>query len=175
MDNGVIEHLIPYMKDQSGGTCSSATSSALTTSDIRVGPERETMRLKLEQMDGVLRQVVDMLDDQTLLVVLGDHGMDAKGNHGGDAELETASALWMYSKGTVLAAKADTPDVSLRGTPILGGGKPEARQSDRPRTNLGPSAWHPGPVQQPRVCHSRMLCGQPRGGYECERGADPPV
>lgn len=68
----------------------------------RVGPSHPSMHAKLTQMDTALRRVVDLLDDDTLLVVLGDHGMDRAGDHGGDGVLETSSALWIYSKGPPL-------------------------------------------------------------------------
>lgn len=53
-------------------------------------------------MDNVLRDVVELLDDDTLLVVMGDHGMDRKGDHGGDTDLEVTAAMWFYSKGKSL-------------------------------------------------------------------------
>ena len=52
----------------------------------RLEPDHPTMKSKLEQMD-----------DETLLVVLGDHGIDAKGDHGGDGELKTSAAMWSKS------------------------------------------------------------------------------
>ncbi|TIB11692.1 hypothetical protein E3P89_02174 [Wallemia ichthyophaga] len=70
----------------------------------RVGPAHAVMRMKLEEMDAVLRRVVDTLDDDTLLVVMGDHGMDSRGDHGGDSLLETSAALWMYSGRTPLTS-----------------------------------------------------------------------
>ena len=51
------------------------------------------MTCKLEQMNAVLKRVVDELDDDTILLVMGDHGMDSRGNHGGDSELETSAGL----------------------------------------------------------------------------------
>jgi phosphatidylinositol glycan class O len=50
-------------------------------------------------MNHVLTRVVGKLDDDTLLIVLGDHGMDRSGDHGGDGILEMSSAMWLYSKG----------------------------------------------------------------------------
>ena len=38
------------------------------------------------------------LDDETLLVLLGDHGMTRTGDHGGDSPDELEAALFMYSK-----------------------------------------------------------------------------
>ncbi|KAK7693011.1 hypothetical protein QCA50_002576 [Cerrena zonata] len=72
------------------------------------------MQSKLKQMDDVIRGVVDLLDDDTLLILLGDHGMDKKGDHGGDGELETSSGLWFYSKSRPLVdLKVEIP------TPLL--------------------------------------------------------
>lgn len=56
------------------------------------------MTAKLQQMDSALRQVVDFLDDKTLLLVMGDHGMDAKGDPRRESDDEGKAALWMYSK-----------------------------------------------------------------------------
>jgi hypothetical protein len=38
------------------------------------------------QMDGAIRSVVDVLGPDTVLIVLGDHGMTDSGDHGGDSE-----------------------------------------------------------------------------------------
>jgi hypothetical protein len=38
------------------------------------------------QMDGAIRSVVDVLGPDTILIVLGDHGMTDSGDHGGDSE-----------------------------------------------------------------------------------------
>ena len=61
------------------------------------------MKAKLEQMNDVLTRVVDLLDNDTLLFVLGDRGIDVRGDHGGDGELETAAAMWFYSKTPLVA------------------------------------------------------------------------
>ncbi|KAG8982309.1 mannose-ethanolamine phosphotransferase gpi13 [Tulasnella sp. JGI-2019a] len=124
VDEGVIKHLFPLLKGQAG-EWDLAIGHFLGVDHVghRVGPSGPTMRAKLQQMDKVLRQVVNELDDDTLLIVLGDHGMDSKGDHGGDGILETSSAMWIYSKSvelsipllvsTMLDAKA-TPRVAQR-------------------------------------------------------------
>lgn len=106
VDNGVIEHIFPLLDKPEQWDVIIGHFLGVDHVGHRVGPDRETMRLKLKQMDEVLRRVVDKLDDDTLLVVLGDHGMNPKGDHGGDSDLETASALWMYSKGKPLVGDA---------------------------------------------------------------------
>lgn len=44
------------------------------------------------------RLVVEAVDNNTLVVVLGDHGMTSTGDHGGETSLETDAALLVYSK-----------------------------------------------------------------------------
>ncbi|KAJ8613082.1 hypothetical protein MRB53_037134 [Persea americana] len=56
------------------------------------------MSAKLSQMDKLVRDIIDLLDENTLLVVMGDHGMDTQGNHGGESWDELQAALFMYSK-----------------------------------------------------------------------------
>lgn len=38
------------------------------------------------------------IDEETVLFVLGDHGMTSTGDHGGDSSLELEAALFTYSK-----------------------------------------------------------------------------
>ncbi|CED82826.1 Glycosylphosphatidylinositol anchor synthesis protein [Phaffia rhodozyma] len=101
VDQGVIDNLLPLMEDVTKKDEWDVLIGHFLGVDHvghRVGPSHQTMKAKLTQMNEVLRKVVDALDDNTLLMLLGDHGMDRKGDHGGDGELETSSALWFYSK-----------------------------------------------------------------------------
>lgn len=99
VDEGVIQHLFPLLTDPYKpwdfliGHCLGVDHVG-----HRIGPDHPTMKTKLEQMDEMLRGIVDLLDDDTLFVLLGDHGMDTKGDHGGDGDLETSASLWIYSK-----------------------------------------------------------------------------
>ncbi|KAF5350005.1 hypothetical protein D9756_009050 [Leucocoprinus leucothites] len=115
VDTGVLTHLFPLLLNSHPGLPLNTTSTGAKQFDFlighflgvdhvghRVGPSHLSMRAKLTQMDTALRRVVDLLNDDTLLVVLGDHGMDRAGDHGGDGILETSSALWIYSKGLPL-------------------------------------------------------------------------
>ncbi|KAF8960011.1 alkaline-phosphatase-like protein [Flammula alnicola] len=103
VDKGVIAHLFPLLGDKSK-PFDLLIGHFLGMDHVghRIGPDHPRMKAKLEQMNEVLRRVVQLLDDETLLVVLGDHGMDNLGNHCGDTVLETSSALWIYSKGPPL-------------------------------------------------------------------------
>ncbi|KAF7318085.1 GPI ethanolamine phosphate transferase 3 [Mycena chlorophos] len=108
VDNGVIRHMFPLLEDESK-PFDFLLGHFLGVDHVghRVGPDHPSMRDKLKQMDDVLRRVVSLLDEETLLVVLGDHGMDRSGDHGGDGDLETSSAMWVYSKGPPLSKSSE--------------------------------------------------------------------
>lgn len=100
VDQGVVKHLYPYLAGQNGSSWDVLIGHFLGVDHVghRTGPHTTTMRNKLEEMNDVLERVVNEMDDDTLLIVLGDHGMDDRGDHGGDGIKETSAALWIYSK-----------------------------------------------------------------------------
>ncbi|WFD27087.1 mannose-ethanolamine phosphotransferase gpi13 [Malassezia nana] len=97
VDAGVEHHMRAVMDD---GHYSLLIGHSLGVDHVghRFGPAHARMPPKLEQMDGIVRDLLERLPQDTLFVLLGDHGMDANGDHGGDSELEIGSALWMYAK-----------------------------------------------------------------------------
>lgn len=103
VDNGVIEHIFPLLQDDLKPQWDVMFAHFLGVDHAghRYGPNHPAMTSKLKQMDDVLRDVVAALDDKTLLVVMGDHGMDGKGDHGGESDDEVEAALWMYSKNAI--------------------------------------------------------------------------
>ncbi|CAL3966038.1 hypothetical protein PZA11_002822 [Diplocarpon coronariae] len=100
LDNGVNEHIMPLLGMEKKGSWDVMIAHYLGVDHAghRYGPNHPAMTAKLVQMDGVVRELVQRLDDDTLLVVMGDHGMDSKGDHGGESDDEVQAALWMYSK-----------------------------------------------------------------------------
>jgi len=113
VDEGVIRHLFPLLEEDIK-SWDIIIGHGLGVDHVghRVGPDTPTMAKKLEQMNDVLTRVVERLDLDTLLIVLGDHGMDTRGDHGGDGELETSPGVWIYSKGVALAGP------TLSGIPV---------------------------------------------------------
>ena len=103
VDNGVTEHLIPLLSPENTGKWDVLFGHYLGVDHAghRYGPDHPATNSKLREMDDVLRKVIALLDDNTLLVVMGDHGMDVKGDHGGESDDEVEAALWMYSKKAV--------------------------------------------------------------------------
>ena len=100
VDNGVAEHLLPLLNPSNTSKWDVIFGHFLGVDHAghRYGPDHPAMTAKLNQMDDVLRKVIDSLGEDTLLVVMGDHGMDPKGDHGGESDDEIEAALWMYSK-----------------------------------------------------------------------------
>lgn len=101
VDNGVNEHLMPILAGEVGKDewdVIFAHYLGVDHAGHRYGPSHAAMAQKLQQMDAVVREMVEKLDDDTLLVIMGDHGMDSKGDHGGESDDEVEAALWMYSK-----------------------------------------------------------------------------
>jgi GPI ethanolamine phosphate transferase 3 subunit O len=100
VDNGVTEHIIPLLKDSNLNRWDVVFGHYLGVDHAghRYGPDHQAMTGKLQQMDGTIRDIMGLVDDRTLLVVMGDHGMDSKGDHGGESDDEVEAALWMYSK-----------------------------------------------------------------------------
>lgn len=56
------------------------------------------MARKLTEMNEVIKKLSNSIDDDTMLLVMGDHGMTATGDHGGGSEDEIEALLFAYSK-----------------------------------------------------------------------------
>ncbi|KAJ5248911.1 Type I phosphodiesterase/nucleotide pyrophosphatase/phosphate transferase [Penicillium chermesinum] len=100
VDNGVNKHLFPLLETENKSKWDVIFGHYLGVDHAghRYGPNHPAMAGKLREMDRVIRDVIAAIDDDTLLVVMGDHGMDIKGDHGGESDDEVEAALWMYSK-----------------------------------------------------------------------------
>ncbi|CAG8450303.1 11777_t:CDS:1 [Funneliformis caledonium] len=108
VDNGILNLLIPTLKRESYRERSSVSGSdwdvliahflGVDHCGHRYGPDHPAMSEKLNQMNMMIRDVVESVDEDTIVLVMGDHGMDPKGDHGGDSNNEVESALFMYSK-----------------------------------------------------------------------------
>jgi phosphatidylinositol glycan class O len=100
VDDGVTDHIFPLMHPSNTSKWDVVFGHYLGVDHAghRYGPDHPAMTAKLDQMNSVIERMINQLDEDTLLVVMGDHGMDAKGDHGGESDDEVQAALWMYSK-----------------------------------------------------------------------------
>ena len=100
VDNGVTQHIFPLLRSENKSKWDVVVGHYLGVDHAghRYGPNHPATAGKLQEMDQVIRDLITALDDETLLIVMGDHGMDVKGDHGGESDEEVEAALWMYSK-----------------------------------------------------------------------------
>ena len=123
VDNGVTDHIFPLMHHSNTSKWDVIFGHYLGVDHAghRYGPEHPAMNEKLQQMDGIIRRMIDQLDDTTLLVIMGDHGMDTKGDHGGESDDEIQAALWMYSKQKLFGRSSPayvTPPATAKERPV---------------------------------------------------------
>lgn len=98
VDKGCVRHLFPTLRGERGHwDIAVAHFLGVDHAGHRYGPGHPEMERKLRETDAVIGDVAELLGQDDLLVVLGDHGMDAKGDHGGDSSLEVDAALFAFS------------------------------------------------------------------------------
>ncbi|XP_047381601.1 GPI ethanolamine phosphate transferase 3 isoform X4 [Sciurus carolinensis] len=111
VDNGILEHLYPTM-DSGEWDVLIAHFLGVDHCGHKHGPHHPEMAKKLSQMDQVIQELVERLENDTLLVVAGDHGMTVNGDHGGESELEVSAALFLYSPTALFpSAPPEEPEV----------------------------------------------------------------
>uniref|UniRef100_H0VKI0 GPI ethanolamine phosphate transferase 3, catalytic subunit n=1 Tax=Cavia porcellus TaxID=10141 RepID=H0VKI0_CAVPO len=111
VDSGILEHLYPTM-DSGEWDVLIAHFLGVDHCGHKHGPHHPEMAKKLSQMDQVIQGLVEHLENDTLLVVAGDHGMTMNGDHGGDSELEVSAALFLYSPTALFpGAPPEEPEV----------------------------------------------------------------
>ncbi|KAI1709253.1 type I phosphodiesterase / nucleotide pyrophosphatase domain-containing protein [Ditylenchus destructor] len=106
VDNFVIENIYNEL-NQSDWNLLIAHCLGVDHCGHRYGPYHPEMRRKLNQMDTLIKNITEMMDDDTILFVMGDHGMTATGDHGGESPLELDAALFVFTKNN-LSSVADT-------------------------------------------------------------------
>ncbi|TNN78955.1 GPI ethanolamine phosphate transferase 3 [Liparis tanakae] len=112
VDNGILQHLYTTMVGDDWDVLV-AHFLGVDHCGHRFGPDHPAMADKLTQMDGVIRSVIDRLQNDTLLVVMGDHGMTDTGDHGGESQKETDAAIFLYSPSPLFSSppSQSEPDV----------------------------------------------------------------
>jgi GPI ethanolamine phosphate transferase 3 subunit O len=64
----------------------------------KYGPVHSEMSRKLSEMNEIIKHYANEIDDDTMLLVIGDHGMTKTGDHGGSSQDEVEALLFAYSK-----------------------------------------------------------------------------
>ncbi|XP_076443343.1 GPI ethanolamine phosphate transferase 3, catalytic subunit-like [Babylonia areolata] len=113
VDNGILKHLYAEIRRKDWDVAI-AHFLGVDHCGHRFGPNHPAMGEKLQQMDQVIRNISQLMKDDTVLFVLGDHGMTRTGDHGGDSEDELTAGLFVYSPAQITASSAlpeDKPQV----------------------------------------------------------------
>ena len=121
VDNTVMQHIFPLMDRKGEWDFLVGHCLGVDHAGHRYGPDHAEMTTKLRQMDIFIRDLTAQIDDDTLLVVMGDHGMDGKGDHGGESDDEIESALWMYSSRPIFGRTEPefvTPPANAKTRPV---------------------------------------------------------
>lgn len=86
VDNGVIKYLLPTIKEEvnnnTGWDVIIAHFLGVDHVGHTFGSNHPAMSKKMLQLDTELKKVMEAIDTNTLLLVMGDHGMTEDGNHG---------------------------------------------------------------------------------------------
>ncbi|ELT98736.1 hypothetical protein CAPTEDRAFT_223087 [Capitella teleta] len=115
VDNGVIAHLNEELQQKDEWDILIGHTLGVDHCGHTYGPDHPIMEQKLKQMDDLINNLTKAVDDDTVLLVFGDHGMTKTGDHGGDSKDELNSALFVYSKSQITSTppqKGQYPQVS---------------------------------------------------------------
>ncbi|KAK7291765.1 hypothetical protein RIF29_07161 [Crotalaria pallida] len=105
VDNGCIEHLFPTLYEEDWDVLIAHFLGVDHAGHI-FGVDSTPMIEKLEQYNNILERVIEVLENQsgpgslhenTLLVVMGDHGQTLNGDHGGGSAEEVETAIFAMS------------------------------------------------------------------------------
>jgi GPI ethanolamine phosphate transferase 3 subunit O len=101
VDAGVRRHIFPALAQNPGFDLIIAHYLGVDHVGHRYHADHPAMAEKLTEIDGDIRRVLAGARPDDLVLVLGDHGMTARGNHGGDSREETTAALFAFSEAHV--------------------------------------------------------------------------
>ncbi|XP_075651995.1 uncharacterized protein LOC142622418 isoform X1 [Castanea sativa] len=111
VDNGCIDHLLPTLYEEDWDVLIAHFLGVDHAGHI-FGVDSTPMIEKLEQYNAILEKVIELLESQsgpggvhenTLLLVMGDHGQTLNGDHGGGSpeEVETSMFAMSFKKPTL--------------------------------------------------------------------------
>lgn len=115
VDNNVTRHLEDELQEASTWDGLFLHYLGLDHIGHKTGPNSSYMKSKQQEMDGIIKRIYGFLEGSTkhkntLFVVMGDHGMNEIGNHGGSSSGEThAGLLFISSKFSQLGLSLKAP------------------------------------------------------------------
>ncbi|EPS39021.1 hypothetical protein H072_7217 [Dactylellina haptotyla CBS 200.50] len=116
VDNNVTRHVNPELKQQDWDALI-LHYLGLDHIGHKTGPRSQHMIPKQREMDGIVKRIYNAVETEahlkdTLFVLVGDHGMNDGGGHGGSSAGETSSALvFMSPKLKTLNLERKAPEI----------------------------------------------------------------
>lgn len=117
VDHGIIDKVFPLLEEKQDKRRAKQQQGSIDISDEpsdwdfiithflgvdhcghTFGPSNPTLAAKLDEMNVMLERLIQYVDEDTLLVLLGDHGMSEQGDHGGESIEEVMSGVFLHSK-----------------------------------------------------------------------------
>lgn len=98
VDSAVLQHLYPELDNPNRWDVLVAHFLGVDHCGHWLGRNHPAMAAKLTQLDQAIRSVVSKITDDTLLLVMSDHGMTIDGDHGGETEDEVEAVLFLHAK-----------------------------------------------------------------------------
>ncbi|KAI9267362.1 alkaline-phosphatase-like protein, partial [Sporodiniella umbellata] len=115
VDNDILKHLWPLLENKNHEwNLTIAHFLGVDHCGHTHGPSHPNMARKLTEMNGVIERLLAQIDNDTLLVVMGDHGMSPEGDHGGESLEELMSTLFIHSKRTLIHHQKYYQEISAR-------------------------------------------------------------
>lgn len=93
VDNNVTRHIDTQLDQKTEWDVLILHYLGLDHIGHKTGPESPFMPAKQKEMDDIFDKLYNSCDDDTVLILLGDHGMNEVGNHGGSSAGETSAAM----------------------------------------------------------------------------------
>lgn len=97
VDNNVTRHIEPNFKNDNWDVLI-LHYLGLDHIGHALGSSPPEMDMKQAELDNIIKELYEQSDEDTLLLVLGDHGMTNSGNHGGSTDSETHAGMCFLSK-----------------------------------------------------------------------------
>ncbi|KAL6935972.1 hypothetical protein ACO0OL_002161 [Hanseniaspora opuntiae] len=97
VDNNVTRHIEPNFKNNNWDVLI-LHYLGLDHIGHAMGSSPPEMDMKQAELDIIIKTLYDKSDEDTLILVLGDHGMTNSGNHGGSTDSETHAGMCFISK-----------------------------------------------------------------------------
>jgi len=97
-DNNVYRDIISELDDGSNFKLMIAHIIGIGSAGHTVGCYHKEFERKLIDTSEIIQTIVDRMDRDTTLIILGDHGITNNGDHGGASEAELRTILFAHQK-----------------------------------------------------------------------------